>query len=72
MSDFELKLMDISSEHLGIPETDYMVTVRMPAGEYQRICRDLSTIGDSGEHALIIITYVTAYYLLDATSSLGP
>eukprot|EP00002_Diphylleia_rotans_P009475 TRINITY_DN1973_c0_g3_i1.p1 TRINITY_DN1973_c0_g3~~TRINITY_DN1973_c0_g3_i1.p1 ORF type:complete len:261 (+),score=77.21 TRINITY_DN1973_c0_g3_i1:132-914(+) len=46
-SDFEVKLMDIDSEHLGIPETEYQAVVRLPAGEFQRICRDLSTIGDS-------------------------
>jgi len=39
--------MDIDSEHLGIPETDYSVTIRMPAVEFQRICRDLATIGDT-------------------------
>lgn len=48
MSDFELKLMDIDSEHLGIPDTDYCATVTMPSGEYARICKDLSSIGDTG------------------------
>ena len=47
ISDFELKLMDIDSEHLGIPETDYDVTLRMPSVEFQRICRDLASIGDT-------------------------
>lgn len=31
-ADFSLKLMDIDSEHLAIPETEYSATVRMPAG----------------------------------------
>jgi len=47
VSDFELKLMDIDSEHLGIPDTEYAATISMPTGEYQRICRDLSSIGDT-------------------------
>ena len=47
ISDFELKLMDIDSEQLGIPDTDYSATIKMPASEFQRICRDLSTIGDT-------------------------
>jgi len=47
ISDFELKLMDIDSEHLGIPETDYKATIKMPAAEFQRICKDLSTLGDT-------------------------
>lgn len=47
ISDYEMKLMNIDTEHLGIPETDYSVTVKMPSAEFQRICRDLSQIGDS-------------------------
>mmetsp|Transcript_25642 Transcript_25642/g.48592 ORF Transcript_25642/g.48592 Transcript_25642/m.48592 type:complete len:263 (-) Transcript_25642:518-1306(-) len=47
ISDFELKLMDIDSEHLGIPDTDYQAVVKMPSAEFQRICRDLSSIGDT-------------------------
>ncbi|KAG0581597.1 hypothetical protein M758_4G253500 [Ceratodon purpureus] len=47
ISDFEMKLMDIDSEHLGIPETEYEAIVRMPSAEFARICKDLSTIGDT-------------------------
>jgi len=47
ISDFELKLMDIDSEHLGIPDTEYNCTVRMPSGEFQRMCRDLAILGDT-------------------------
>ena len=31
--------MDIESEHLGIPETEYKCNVRLPAAEFQRIIR---------------------------------
>ncbi|XP_022942180.1 proliferating cell nuclear antigen-like [Cucurbita moschata] len=47
IADFEMKLMDIDSEHLGIPDAEYQSIVRMPAAEFARICRDLSTIGDT-------------------------
>jgi proliferating cell nuclear antigen len=47
ISDFDVKLMDIDSEHLGIPDTEYKAVVKMSAGEFQRIIRDLSTIGDT-------------------------
>jgi proliferating cell nuclear antigen len=47
ISNFELKLMDIDAEQLGIPDTDYSVTVKMPSAEFQRICRDLDAIGDA-------------------------
>lgn len=47
ISEYEIKQMDIDAEHLGIPETDYDCTIKMPSSELQRICRDLSLIGDS-------------------------
>ncbi len=47
VSEFELKLMDIESEHLGIPETEYKCNVRLPAAEFQRVIRDLGNFGDS-------------------------
>lgn len=47
VSDYEMKLIDIDQEHLGIPDTEYTCVVKMPSAEFQRICRDLSQIGDS-------------------------
>jgi hypothetical protein len=51
ISDFELKLMDIDSEHLGIPDERYSSVVKMPSTEFQRICKDLSSIGDTSAAA---------------------
>ena len=59
ISDFEMKLMVIDSEHLGIPETDYSGEVTMPSGEFQKICRDLTTFGDTGN--FLAITHLTAH-----------
>ena len=39
--------MDIDSEHLGIPETEYKCNVRLPSAEFQRIIRDLGVLGDT-------------------------
>ena len=36
VSDYEMKLMNLDQEHLGIPETDYASVIKMPAGEFQR------------------------------------
>ena len=49
LSEYDIKLMDIDQEHLGIPETDYAATVTMPSAEFQRICRDLIALSESGE-----------------------
>lgn len=46
-SNFDLKLMEIDSEHLGIPDTQYSCVVSMSAGEFQRICREIAIIGDT-------------------------
>lgn len=48
ISEYDIKLMDIDQEHLGIPETEYAATITMPAVEFQRICRDLSALSESG------------------------
>jgi proliferating cell nuclear antigen len=48
ISEYDIKLMDIDQEHLGIPETEYAATISMPAPEFQRICRDLSALSESG------------------------
>ncbi|KAL1200148.1 Proliferating cellular nuclear antigen 1 [Cardamine amara subsp. amara] len=47
IADFEMKLMDIESDHIGLPDAEYHSIVRMPSNEFSRICKDLSTIGDT-------------------------
>lgn len=47
ISDYEMKLMNLDQEHLGIPETDYSCVVRMPSMEFARICRDLAQFSES-------------------------
>lgn len=47
IADFELKLMDIETEQLGIPDTPYQCTIEMGADEFQRIVRDLQVLGDT-------------------------
>lgn len=39
--------MDIDSDTLGIPDTEYDVCVSMPSSEFARIVRDLSALGES-------------------------
>ena len=47
ISDYELKLMDIDTDTLGIPDTEYDVCVTLPSTEFARIVRDLSALGES-------------------------
>jgi len=46
-SSFDLKLMQIEGDSLGIPETDYMAEIIMSSSEFQRICRDLTILGET-------------------------
>lgn len=47
ISDFDMRLMQIESEQLGIPDTEYSCTIRLPSSEFQRIMRDLTVLGDT-------------------------
>merc|ERR1711874_673504 len=47
ISDFDLKLMQIESEHMEIPEQQYKVVAKMPSAEFQKICRDLKEFGET-------------------------
>lgn len=47
VSNYEMKLMDIDMDELGIPDTEYDATVVMPSVEFGRIVRDLSNLGES-------------------------
>lgn len=42
-----MKLMDIDSDTLGIPDTEYDASVTMYSAEFSRIVRDLSQLGES-------------------------
>merc|ERR1711967_128103 len=47
IADFDLKLMQIESEHMEIPEQQYKVIAKLPSGEFLRICRDLKEFGET-------------------------
>lgn len=48
-ANYDLKLMDIDQEHLGIPDTEYAATITMPSAEFKRIMTDLMAISESGK-----------------------
>ncbi|KAF8469800.1 proliferating cell nuclear antigen [Russula ochroleuca] len=47
IAEYDMKLMDIDADTLGIPDTDYDARVTMTAAEFTRIVRDLSSLGES-------------------------
>ncbi|CAE6464995.1 unnamed protein product [Rhizoctonia solani] len=47
IAEYEMKLMDIDIDTLGIPDTDYDATIIMQSAEFARIVRDLSALGES-------------------------
>lgn len=48
VSDYDLKLMDLDVECLGVDDIDADCSIVMPSEELQRVCRDLSNISESG------------------------
>lgn len=49
VSDYDLKLMDLDVECLGVDEEESEVTLTIPSDELQRICRDLSNLSETIE-----------------------
>ncbi|KAJ7229191.1 proliferating cell nuclear antigen, N-terminal domain-containing protein [Mycena pura] len=47
IAEYDMKLMDIDSDTLGIPDTDYDAEVIMSSSEFARIVRDLNNLGES-------------------------
>lgn len=47
ISEYDMKLMDIDADTLGIPETDYDARITMVSAEFARIVRDLNSLGES-------------------------
>jgi proliferating cell nuclear antigen len=57
LGEYDLKLMDIDQEHLGIPETDYAAEISMSSSEFKRICTDLGAMSESGEFSLPVLAH---------------
>ncbi|KAF8742327.1 hypothetical protein AX14_005195 [Amanita brunnescens Koide BX004] len=47
VAEYDMKLMDIDIDALGIPDTEYDARITMPSTEFARIVRDLSSLGES-------------------------
>merc|ERR1712006_11005 len=47
VSEFDLKLMQIESEHMEIPEQQYQVTTQMPSAKFLKIVKDLKEFGET-------------------------
>merc|ERR1711918_267838 len=47
VSEFDLKLMQIESEHMEIPEQQYQVVAKMPSAKFLKIVKDLKEFGET-------------------------
>ena len=54
LSEFNLNLINIDTEQLGIPETEYSSILTIPSQEFNRICKELQSLSESG---IILITF---------------
>lgn len=55
VGEYEMKLMDIDQEHLGIPDTEYAATISMPSVEFRRIVADLTAMSESGRFLPLLL-----------------
>nr|WCZ58304.1 proliferating cell nuclear antigen [Paratrimastix eleionoma] len=46
-SSYEIKMMDITQDSLGVSDAEYKAVLKMNSEEFMRICRDMSLIGDT-------------------------
>lgn len=49
VSDFNLKLMEIDQEALGIPDNEYDCVLSLKSSEFQKVIKNLKDLGDSCE-----------------------
>lgn len=47
VSHFSLKLLELETEHLGIPDTQYTCVAQLPSSEFRRIVSDIGMFGDT-------------------------
>merc|ERR1711904_124522 len=47
IAEFDLKLMEIESEHMEIPEQTYKCLVKLPSAEFLKIVKDLKEFGET-------------------------
>jgi proliferating cell nuclear antigen len=46
-SEFNLNLLQLDSEQLGIPDTEYSSVVTLSSAEFTKICRELSSLAET-------------------------
>lgn len=46
-TEFNLNLIQLDSEHLSIPETEYSSLITINSSEFQKICKELQSLSES-------------------------
>lgn len=46
-AEFQLNLLNLDAQALGIPDTDYPTHVKMSSSEFVRLCRELTQLAES-------------------------
>jgi proliferating cell nuclear antigen len=46
-AEFQLNLLTLDTESLGIPETEYPTYIKMSASEFVRLCKDMTQLTDA-------------------------
>jgi len=49
ITNFKLNLLDLSEENITIPPAEFESVITMPASDFQKLCRDMSSLADKLE-----------------------
>lgn len=50
---YNMNLITLDSEHLAIPDTEYASTVKIPSGEFAKICREFYSLSETLQVATV-------------------
>ena len=42
-----MNLITLDAEHLAIPDTEYASTIKLPAGEFSKICKEFYSLSET-------------------------
>jgi proliferating cell nuclear antigen len=65
-TEYQMKLLEIDAESMGVPELDYSAIVQMSGAEFAKTCKDMAIFGDT-----VTVTVVTNQVKFSGQSEIG-
>jgi proliferating cell nuclear antigen len=65
-TEYQMKLLEIDAESMGVPELEYSAIVQMSGAEFAKTCKDMAIFGDT-----VTVTVVTNQVKFSGQSEIG-